>query len=216
VTRQLFIFDLDGTLVDSVGDLATAVNLTRAEMGLGPITVETVAGFVGDGIRLLMTRALSDQPGADIEHAVCLQKKHYLDHLCDKTRPYEGVREGLKRLRSRGHALAVATNKPADVTDNLLTRLSLKSDFDAVLGGGSVPELKPHPAMLVAIMDRLGFGPSASWMVGDNWTDFESGRRAGVRTVMMRYGIGDPGREKPDLSFDTFGAFVDFIEKGKA
>lgn len=211
MARLLFIFDLDGTLIDSVGDLATAVNLTRAEFGLGPVSVDQVAGFVGDGIRLLMTRALNDCPGADIDRAVSLQKTYYLAHLCDKTRPYDGVLEGLKRLRLSGHALAVATNKPVDVTETLLTTLRLRSDFDAVYGGGSVDELKPHPAMLESIMARLGFDRGSSWMAGDNWTDLESGRRAGIRTALMRYGFGDPGREKPDLIVDTFGEFVDYF-----
>jgi phosphoglycolate phosphatase len=213
VARLLFIFDLDGTLVDSVGDLATAVNLTRAEFGLGPVSEDQVAGFVGDGIRLLMTRALHDLPGADVDRAVSLQKAYYLAHLCDKTHPYDGVLEGLKRLRQSGHALAVATNKPVDVTETLLTTLRLRSDFDAVYGGGSVNELKPHPAMLESIMARLGFDRGSSWMVGDNWTDLESGRRAGIRTVLMRYGFGDPGREKPDLVFESFGAFVDYFDR---
>ncbi len=214
MASRLFIFDLDGTLVDSVGDLATAVNLTRAEFGLGPVSVQTVAGFVGDGIRMLMVRALQDKPDADIDRAVRLQKSHYLAHLCEKTRPYEGVTEGLMRLRSGGNKLAVATNKPSDVTETLLNALGLRSLFDAVYGGGSVPDLKPHPAMLEAIMSRLGYGRAESWMVGDNRTDLEAARRAGVRSVLMSYGIGDPGPEKPDLVFQTFGAFVDHMASG--
>lgn len=213
--RKLFIFDLDGTLVDSAGDLATAVNLTRAGFGLGPIPVETVAGYVGDGIRMLMTRALQELPGADLDRAVNLQKSHYLDHLCEKTRPYPGVEEGLARLQERGHALAVATNKPADVTERLLQALGLRSRFSAVCGGGSVPELKPHPAMLEAILNRLGFARSDAWMVGDNRTDLESARRAAISSVLMRYGIGDPGPEKPDLSFATFPEFVNYFEPAR-
>ncbi len=213
MSRQLFIFDLDGTLVDSVGDLSTAVNVTRSEFGLGPLPVEQVGGYIGDGIRLLMTRALQDLPGADIDRAVQRQKLHYLAHLCELTRPYAGVLEGVERLRSNGHLLAVATNKPVDMTEALLSKLQLRSCFDAVFGAGSVPELKPHPAMLEAIMAHLGWDRGSSWMVGDNWTDLESGRRAGIRTVMMRYGIGGPGSEKPDLRFESFKEFVEYFEK---
>jgi phosphoglycolate phosphatase len=214
VASKLFIFDLDGTLVDSVGDLAAAVNLTRAEFGLGPVSVQTVGGYVGDGIRVLMARALQDKPGADLDRAVRLQKEFYLAHLCDLTRPYPGVPEGLERLRTAGHALALATNKPTDVTETLLEKLGLRARFAAVYGGGSVPELKPHPAMLEAIMGRLGFGPGATWMVGDNRTDLEAARRAGVRSVLMSYGIGEPGPEKPDLVFETFADFTDYMMRG--
>ncbi len=210
--RRLFIFDLDGTLVDSAADLATAVNLTRAEFGLGPISGTTVTGYVGDGIRMLMVRALQDCPDADIDRAVNLQKVYYLAHLCDQTRPYKGVREGLALLRARGHALAVATNKPVDVTETLLADLKMRHLFDAVYGGGSVPELKPHPAMLEAAMTGLGFGQPDSWMVGDNRTDLESARRAGIRSVLMRYGMGRSDPEKPDLAFDTFFEFVTHFE----
>ena len=206
--RTLFIFDLDGTLVDSAGDLAAAVNRTRADFGLAPIPADTVAGYVGDGITMLMTRALSDCPGMDIERAVRVQKAHYMAHLCDSTRPYTGVEEGLRRLRAHGHPLAVATNKPVDMTEILLKELRLRPLFDAVCGGGSVPDLKPHPAMLEAIMARLGCGREETWMVGDNRTDLESARRAGVRSVFMRYGIGEAGPEKPDLTFETFDEFV--------
>ncbi len=213
---QLFIFDLDGTLVDSVGDLATAVNLTRAEFELGPLSVQAVAGFVGDGIRVLMERALQDKPGADIDRAVRLQKRYYLAHLCEKTRPYDGVPEGLARLRAEGHQLALATNKPTDVTEILLKALGLRPLFDAVYGGGSVPDLKPHPAMLEAIMGRLGFEKAASWMVGDNRTDLEAARRAGIRSVLMAYGFGNPEPEKPDFIFETFGDFVTYVLEGKS
>jgi phosphoglycolate phosphatase len=205
------MFDLDGTLVDSVGDLATAVNLTRADFGLSPITVEQVARYVGDGIRTLMVRSLHDLPGADIDRAVSLQRFHYMAHLCEKTRPYDGVREGLARLKKKGHALAVATNKPVDVTEILLVKLGLRPLFDSVYGGGSVPDLKPHPAMLDAIMNGLGFSRTQSWMVGDNRTDLEAARRAGVRSVLMRYGFGDPRPETPDFVFETFDAFVHHV-----
>ncbi len=214
MASQLFIFDLDGTLVDSVGDLATAVNLTRAEYGLGPVSIQTVAGYVGDGIRVLMERALQDKPDADLDQAVRFQKRHYLAHLCEKTRPYEGVPEGLARLRACGHVLAIATNKPADMTETLLQALGLRPLFEAVYGGGSVPELKPDPAMLEGIMGRLGFGKTDSWMVGDNRTDLEAARRAGIRSVLMAYGIGDPGPEKPHLTFESFGDFVECMMRG--
>ncbi len=198
--------------MDSVGDLATAVNLSRADFGLAPIPVEKVAGYVGDGIRVLMVRSLQDLPGADMDRAVALQRSHYLEHLCEQTHPYEGVREGLARLKANGHALAVATNKPVDVTELLLVKLGLRPLFDAVFGGGSVPDLKPHPAMLEAIMTRLGVERRQTWMVGDNRTDLEAARRAGVKSVLMKYGFGDPGSETPDFVFETFPALVHHIE----
>jgi len=216
VGRQLFIFDLDGTLVDSAADLAAAANRARAEFGLAPLSVGTIAGFVGDGIRTMMERVFQDRPEVDLDRVVALQKAHYRAHLCDATRPYPGVEPGLARLQARGHALAVATNKPVEMADALLSALRLRSRFSAVLGGGSGLELKPHPAMIETIRQRLGCAASDTWMIGDHRTDLEAARRAGVHGILVRYGIGDPGPERPERAFDTFDALMDhFVPEGK-
>lgn len=211
--RLLFIFDLDGTLLDTVEDLAAAVNLARGHFGLAPLPVQTVSGYVGDGVRTLMARALEGSE-ADLDEAVALQRTYYLQHLCDRTRPYPGVPEGLRSLREAGHVLAVATNKAAEATRVLLARFGLASCFHDVLGGGSVPNLKPHPQMLEVIMRSAGIPPTLTWMVGDHRTDLESARRAGVRSVYLSYGIGNTGAEQPTLKAASFPEFVDLFLSG--
>lgn len=205
---SLFIFDLDGTLVDSTDDLALAVNLMRRDFGLSPLSRETVAGYVGEGVRVLVDRALSDAPHVDREAALALQHRHYAAHLTDHTRPYPGVREGLEALRAAGHVLAVATNKPMEMAERLLKGLRMWDSFAVVLGGGVLSHLKPHPAVVEEILRRTGIGRDRAWMVGDHWTDLETARGAGLRSIFFRYGIGQQGEHRPDRVFDTFSDFV--------
>jgi phosphoglycolate phosphatase len=209
---QLLIFDLDGTLVDSCRDLATAVNLMRRSYGLPPLSVETVTGFVGDGVRLLVTRAVQGTT-IDIDEAMRVQAPLYREHLLDETALYPGVWEGLHRLRELGHLLAVGTNKPADACERILQHFKIRPLFAQVMGGGSTPHLKPHPEMLQVMMKVTGFAPGDTWMIGDNHTDLESGRRAGAHCVFLSYGYGHQGTEKPDLTIPSFHDVVGLFEQ---
>jgi len=210
MARQLLIFDLDGTLLDTVGDLAAAVNLTRGRFGLPPLDTGVVAGFIGDGVRMLISRAMQGAD-VDIDRAVDLHRAFYLEHLHDATRPYPGVCEGLRRLRDAGHVLAVATNKNHESCLRLLDHFGFSSLLHDVLGGGSVENLKPHPEMLQVIMRSAGFDPARTWMIGDHRTDLEAARRAGVRSAFLTCGIGHTGDEQPTIELPSFGAFVEHI-----
>ena len=206
-SRLLFIFDLDGTLIDSREDLATAVNLTRSSYGLAPLPVETVTRLVGEGVRLLMTRAL-EGAAADLDEAVRRQKAFYLEHLCDRTTLYPGVADGLAALGGAGHLLAVATNKPVEPTERILRHFGIRERFARVLGGGSVPNLKPEPDMALRIMEELAMPASATWMVGDHVTDLETARRAGIASVFLEGGMGVAGGETHTRAFPSFAAFA--------
>lgn len=210
---QLLIFDLDGTLVDSCRDLATAVNLMRRSYGLPPLTVETITGFVGDGVRLLVTRALQGTT-IDIDEAMQVQAPLYREHLLDETALYPGVREGLHRLRELGHVLAVGTNKPADACERILQHFRIRPLFAQVMGGGSTPHLKPHPEMLQIMMRATGVVPGDTWMIGDHHTDLESGRRAGAHCIFLSYGYGNKGAETPDRTCHSFNEVVGLFEEG--
>ena len=136
-----FLFDLDGTLVDSVADLATAVNLLRRELALPAGSLATVRSYVGDGATALVTRAL---PAGTFTPAL-LQRflDHYGAHLLDTTRPYPGILDFLAAQRRR--PLAVVTNKPLALTNQLLHGLGLDAFFPVVVGGDSCAEKKPSP-----------------------------------------------------------------------
>lgn len=205
--RKLIIFDLDGTLVDSCRDLAAAVNRMRGHFNLPALPVATITRYIGNGVRMLVSRAL-EGTSVDIDEALRVQAPLYKAHLVDETVLYPGVLDGLGSLRARGHLLAVATNKPAEATEIILSHFGIRDHFFSVLAGGTFPVLKPEPDMLTAIMAEAGMKPSETWMVGDNYTDLEAARRAGVNSVFLTYGYGDPGRESPSLTCSTFAGVV--------
>lgn len=196
-------FDLDGTLIDSRGDLATAVNLTRCDYGLPPLSPALVATYVGEGLRCLVDRALPERRGG-LEEAVDRTRAHYRAHLLDATRLYPGVREALMALGTQGWRRAVVTNKPREFVEPILAGLGVADAFEALVGGGEAAALKPDPAPLILAGARLGLaGLAGSWMVGDHFTDLEAARRAGMRRCFCRYGFGDPRDEMCDLAVDT-------------
>jgi phosphoglycolate phosphatase len=208
--KPAFIFDLDGTLVDSRHDLATAVNLMRRDLGLSGLPLETVVSFVGDGIRRLVERSLRDAPGAaaEIERALALLRGHYAEHLLDQTILYPGVRLALEVLSRHPAHLAIVTNKPTEPARRICAGLGILRFFPHVLGGDACARSKPDPLPLLHVLDATGADPALSWMIGDNTTDMEAGRRAGLRRCFCRFGFGQPGTEVADLSVDSLEEFA--------
>ena len=207
MTPRLFLFDLDGTLIDSRADLAAAVNRMRARHALPPLPLATVSAYVGDGVRTLAVRSLEGAP-VDPDLAAREIGAAYAEHLVDATTAYPGVDAGLRALRAAGHDLALVTNKPAPHAQRLLAHFGWTPLFAVILGGGDTPELKPSPLPLREAMRRTGRDPGHSWMVGDHHTDLEAARRAGVRSIFLQSGFGNPGGETPDLAFPDFAAFA--------
>jgi len=205
--KKLFIFDLDGTLIDSRRDLATAVNLMRRHYGLEPLDVDVIATYVGNGMRMLVSRSLQ---GLDVnlDEAGKIQKSCYIQHLHDETTLYPGVREGLQALHRAGHLLAVATNKDTDACEQILAYFRLRNLFGSVIGGSSGDALKPHPQMIVRTMKKLHMRPEDTWMIGDHVTDLKAAREAGVNSAFMTYGIGALDGETPTRTFTTFETFA--------
>lgn len=188
---DLLIFDLDGTLVDSRLDLAASVNHALRRMGLAPLSVETVAGFVGDGVQALLTRALTAARGAadpaEVEAGLQVFREHYATHLLDATRAYPGVPEALQAL---GHkAMAIATNKPRTYALAILEGLGLHHQFRLVVGGDSTPHRKPHPAQAEAILSALGLSPASALVVGDSPQDVAMARAVGCGACAVTYGL---------------------------
>jgi len=206
--RRLLVFDLDGTLVDSAGDLAAAVNamLARLAAGTPPLSEAEVRGFIGEGARLLVGRSLAragltERP----EDALPVFLDCYRAGLLDRTRPYPGVVEALDALA--GHTLAVLTNKPGELSRALLEGLGLARRFARVYGGDDLPR-KPDPAGLHRIMAETGLGAPSTVMVGDSAVDVLTGRAAGVLTVGVSYGFapGSFATHPPDVVLDDLRA----------
>lgn len=209
---QLLIFDLDGTLADTRADLATGINLMRAHYGLPALPLADVESYVGDGIRKLVERALQ---GADVnvDEALALNRKFYAEHMLDETALYPGVADGLKKLAAAGHRLAVLSNKPGDPSRIILNHLGVDGLFFRIIGGGDLPNLKPAPDGILALMAESGITVQNAWMLGDHHTDLEVAHNAGVKSGFVTYGIGHPGKFTADQVWNGFGELVDFFTK---
>jgi phosphoglycolate phosphatase len=212
--RRLVVFDLDGTLVDSAGDLASAVNamLARLAEGTPALSEAEVRGFIGEGARLLVSRSLA-RAGLPrpVEDALPVFLDCYRARLLDSTRPYPGVVEALDALA--GDTLAVLTNKPGDLSRALLEGLGLAGRFAHVYGGGDLPR-KPDPAGLQRLMAETGHVAGSTVMVGDSAVDVLTGRAAGVFTVGVSYGFapGSFATHPPDVVLDDLRALPHVLE----
>jgi len=208
---KAIFFDLDGTLIDSRADLATAVNLTRREFGLQELPAAQVASYVGEGLRRLVARALPEQPGL-LDEAVARARDHYGAHLLDQTTLYSGVADALRMLGLQGWKRAVVTNKPREFIRPILEGLGVAGEFEALVGGGDAVALKPDPAPVLLAARRLGIVDlHGSWVAGDHFTDLEAGRRLGLCRCFCRYGFGDPHGEAFDLAVDSLVELARFV-----
>lgn len=203
--RQVLIFDLDGTLIDSRQDLATGINLMRRHYGLGPLPVKTVAGFVGEGVRNLVSRSLQDASFAvDLDEAVRVDTECYRQHIHDETTLYPGVREGLENLAAAGHALALLSNKPGAASREILRHFEIEALFTSIIGGDSGVPLKPNPEAVFTILRVVSGECADTWMIGDNHTDIAAAHRAGIHSIFVTYGMGTLGPEKPEVTIAGF------------
>ncbi len=186
---MLLIWDLDGTLVDSRQDIASAANLALADLGRPVLPTDTVIGFVGDGIATLVERLT---PGATAAERVRCRERfelHYAAGCCRATIAYPGIVSALTALRDAGHVQAVATNKALAFVGPILRHCGLAEFFAAVRGGDD--RRKPDPWQLLDLARELGRPPA--WMIGDHHTDLLAGRAAGARVLFCRWGLGHDG-----------------------
>lgn len=182
---RLFVFDLDGTLVDSRADIAFSLNLMLARMKMQPLPESRISDFVGSGMQILIERSLREALGEDpgpqlVEEGLNLFFEEYGSHLLDKTRLRPGVAEALDRLP--GARFAVVTNKPERFSRRILEGLGVGDRFCAILGGDSVARRKPDPEGIFKAMKTGGAFPSETAMIGDSRLDIEAGKAAGVIT----------------------------------
>lgn len=196
------IFDLDGTLIDSVPDLHVAVNRLLNEEGQPAVTAEAVAHMVGEGASRLVERAFAAVDivlsSAAAAHYTERFREIYLEAPCVRTTLMPDVRECLDALATRGAPLGVCTNKPIAHTRAILERLDLARYFAAVLGGDSLTVRKPDAEPLLATLARLQAAPAASVFVGDSRIDLETARAAAVAAILVEGGYTDqPVREMP-------------------
>ncbi|QTP59894.1 phosphoglycolate phosphatase [Billgrantia antri] len=213
---RLISFDLDGTLVDSVPDLAVAVDTSLSELGLPAAGEARVRDWVGNGSLKLVERALAFARNAPPDEAL-LGRAHEAFLECygrdpgSRTRLYPGVSEALDGLRDGGWVLTLVTNKPFAFIRPILTQFGIEHDFALCLGGDSLPQKKPDPAPLLHVAAQFGLPPSQCLMVGDSRHDVAAGRAAGFRTLAVSYGYnhGEPVRySRPDALVDSLAELV--------
>jgi phosphoglycolate phosphatase len=193
--QPLLVFDLDGTLVDSVPDLAAALNRLAATQGLAGFDHAEVRGMIGDGIAALLRRALAARGRAEEPALLAGFAADYAAHCAELTRPYPGVPELLDTLQAQGWRVALCTNKPEAATRALLAALGLLHHFVAIGAGDTFPARKPDPAHLGATVAAAGGGPAI--MVGDHHNDMAAAAGAGARSIWASWGYADadPGAD---------------------
>lgn len=185
----LIIFDLDGTLVDSRADLAAAVNHVLRGFAVPELPIDVVTGYVGEGARLLVQRALGAAHRALFDEGFRQFLAYYGAHLLDQTHPYAGVPEMLAALAARGTTLSVLSNKPEAMSRAILDGLGLSSHFVAVLGGDSLPARKPDPAGVKYLCALTGVPADRVLIVGDSLVDLRTAEAAGVVFCGVAWGF---------------------------
>jgi phosphoglycolate phosphatase len=205
-TVRAVAFDLDGTLLDTLPDLAAAGIRMLEQLGRPPVTEATVRTYIGHGIprltKRLLTGTMEGEPPKDLfEHAQALFEANYRETLTTRTRPFPGVEDGLARFRDAGLPLACITNKASAFTLPLLDATGLRSWFALVISGDTLPRKKPDPLPLLHCARELGAQPSHMLYIGDSSADVEAARAAGCPVICVSYGYQAGGVQ--DLDCDA-------------
>lgn len=213
--NKLVIFDLDGTLLNTIDDLGTAANHTLAELGLPQHTLDEYRLMVGNGMRKLIMRALPQDKASDdafVDSTLAAFLSYYANHIDVYTKPYPGIPELINALSTRGFKLAVASNKIQAGAEKLIEKFFPGIPFVAVMGNSPLYPLKPDAAVVEYIMDKAGTDRAHTVMVGDSGTDIQTARNAGIPIIAVSWGF----RPRPELtsadniadSTDALGSFL--------
>ena len=208
---QMVLIDVDGTLVDSVPDLAFCVDATMDQLGMPRRGESEVRLWVGNGVERLVRRALigaldGEPDEALFNKAYPIYLELYEDNVSERSMLYPGVREGLAWLKQQGFKLGCVTNKAAQFTLPLLRNLGVYDDFSIVICGDTLPQKKPDPAPLLHAAKHFGVSPQQSLMLGDSVSDVKAARAAGFKIVCMSYGYNhgqDIRTAHPDAVIDS-------------
>jgi len=208
---ELLIFDLDGTLLDTIIDITNAVNYAVEPFGVKPFSVEVIKSMVGSGITNLIEGLLP--------HGTSMLKRdesvnrfidYYSKHLLDNTKPYPDVKETLSKLSK--YKKSVISNKRESLSKEVLSGFGLLEYFDLVLGSDSVQERKPSPFPVLEVLKRLNISKDEAVIIGDSNFDIEAGKAAGVMTIAVTYGYRSREVLKDaDIIIDTFGEILNIL-----
>lgn len=210
-----YLFDLDGTLIDTAPDLNRALNHTLEHASLPTVDESLTRHWIGHGVRAMLTAALAhaktEPSNAEFEALVDVFLDHYKAHIADVSTPYDGVVEALEVLAADAIPCAVVTNKIGELTEPLLTALGLSRFFAAIIAGDTAPEPKPAAAPALLACERLGVPAAAALFVGDSAADVGCARAAGCPVVVCEYGYNH-GIAPESLGADrVIATFLDLV-----
>jgi len=188
--RAVF-FDLDGTLIDSLDDLADAINYMLADLGRAEAATTEIRSLLGKGARNLVQRILGTADAALIEQGLASFLEYNRNHIADKSRLYPGAREILEMLTAHNISLAAISNKNEGLSKLILEALGIDSFFDIICGGDTFEEMKPSPLPLLKVVEHFAVPASCTVMVGDSINDVQAGIRAGITTIGCSWGYGN-------------------------
>lgn len=209
---EAIVFDLDGTLIDSVFDLAISVNHTLSKLGFDERSVDEIRSFVGDGVQKLIARSLGDADPELQKKGLQIFMQHYNAHLLDHTTLYNGVAETLKVL-ANDYRLAVLTNKSEGFTNKIVRGLGVAHFFAAIIGGDTLTVKKPDPAAIFLLAEKWKIPPARLLMVGDHATDIQVGINAGCRTIFLTNGLGETRGLTPDATLRAIDELPDLLSQ---
>jgi phosphoglycolate phosphatase len=212
---RAIIFDLDGTLIDSRGDIAAACNHALERAGRAKLPVEKISTMVGDGARMLLARAFElPSDSIEIENALPHFHAYYIQNPAKFSTYLHGAVATLTELRAKNFKLALATNKPRPTTLAVMAAMDMSKYFSAITAGGDGP-LKPAPDPLLRIFGELAVNASDSWMVGDGPQDIGAARAAGCTSIAVGGGFVAPERleaAKPDAWIDSLSELLPLLK----
>jgi len=219
IQPELILIDVDGTLVDSVPDLAWCVDAMETAIGRPAHGEQTVRKWVGNGVERLVKRALTSEMEAEpdaalFEKAYPIFLDMYQDNVCKRSRLYPGVSEGLDWLDARGYRLGCITNKIARFTLPILEQLGVADRFGLIVCGDTLSEKKPHPMPLLHSAKHFSVRPENSMMLGDSVSDVKAARAARFKIICMSYGYNhgnDIADAKPDAVIDSFTELEQYL-----
>ena len=207
IPLKAVLLDLDGTLLETVGDIATAANMMRASFGFAPLDPTVIKTYVGKGIANLVAKTLKDAVGevgpTALKVAVANFERQYEKCFGDTSIPFPGVVDGLEALRDKGFRLGCVTNKAEKFTLPMLDKTGLSGYFEIILSGDSLPEKKPHPLPLQHAAKFFECNTAELLLIGDSVNDAEAARAAGCPVFIVPYGYNE-GQELRGLDCDVF------------
>lgn len=219
--KEVILFDLDGTLIDSVPDLASAVNTMLQQLGRNTFDEDTIRFWVGNGAQVLVKRALSGQSEIDedldptlFSNALERFLEIYADNLSVSTLTYPNVSSTLQALKLKAYRLVIVTNKPFDFVEPILNGLGLDGLFELIVGGDSLSEKKPSPLPLLHVCETLNVNVENCLMVGDSKNDILAANASGMQSVGVTYGYNygeDIGTYDPDIVINDFAELLEAL-----